>query len=140
MLNSYHTLVKPQIVVPHKIVGIPVNSGISLKCRIEASPKPITVWSRKKGLVYNDIFRVIFQIVVLMYNLITIDQKFYTSLGDVYDKYNVEEIELSSYRYISILRMSALKADDFDEYKCVSENTIGRSEAVMNVYGKTWSK
>ena len=71
-----------------------------------------------------------------MYNLITIDQKFYTSLGDVYDKYNVEEIELSSYRYISILRMSALEADDFDEYKCVSENTIGRSEAVMNVYGK----
>ena len=55
MLNSYHTLVKPQIVVPHKIVGIPVNSGISLKCRIEASPKPITVWSRKKGLLYNDI-------------------------------------------------------------------------------------
>ena len=32
--------------------------------------------------------------------------------------------------------MSALEADDFDEYKCVSENTIGRSEAVMNVYGK----
>ena len=55
-------------------------------------------------------------------------------------KYNVEEIELSSYRYISILRMSALEADDFDEYKCVSENTIGRSEAVMNVYGKTGSK
>ena len=55
-------------------------------------------------------------------------------------KYNVEEIELSSYRYISILRMSALEANDFDEYKCVSENTIGRSEAVMNVYGKTWSK
>ena len=54
-------------------------------------------------------------------------------------KYNVEEIELSSYRYISILRMSALEADDFDEYKCVSENTIGRSEAVMNVYGKTGS-
>ena len=55
-------------------------------------------------------------------------------------KYNVEEIELSSYRYISILRMSALEADDFDEYKCVSENTIGRSEAVMNVYGKTGSE
>ena len=55
MLNSNHILVKPQIVVPHKIVGIPVNSGISLKCRIEASPKPITVWSRKKGLVYNGI-------------------------------------------------------------------------------------
>ena len=63
MSNFYHPLVKPQIVVPHKIVGIPVNSGISLKCRIEASPKPITVWSRKKGLLYNyTIFlRVIFK-------------------------------------------------------------------------------
>ena len=59
MSNFYHPLVKPQIVVPHKIVGWnlkwSVNSGISLKCRIEASPKPITVWSRKKGLLYNDI-------------------------------------------------------------------------------------
>ena len=35
--------------VPHKIIGTPVDSGIELKCRIEASPKPITVWSRKKG-------------------------------------------------------------------------------------------
>ena len=43
-------LVKPQIMVPHKIIGTPVDSGIELKCRIEASPKPITVWSRKKGM------------------------------------------------------------------------------------------
>ena len=67
--------------------------------------------------------------------------KIYFSVGMLVPstKYNVEEIELSSYRYISILRMSALEADDFDEYKCVSENTIGRSGAVMNVYGKTGS-
>ena len=44
-------LVKPQIMVPHKIIGTPVDSGIELKCRIEASPKPITVWSRKKGIL-----------------------------------------------------------------------------------------
>ena len=36
--------------VPHKIIGTPVESEIKLVCRIEASPKPITVWSRKKGL------------------------------------------------------------------------------------------
>ena len=71
-----------------------------------------------------------------------ISLKIYFSVGMLVPsaKYNVEEIELSSYRYISILRMSALEADDFDEYKCVSENTIGRSEAVMNVYGKTGSE
>ena len=66
MSNFYHPLVKPQIVVPHKIVGIPVNSGISLKCRIEASPKPITVWSRKKGLLYHGI---IFLRVILRNNI-----------------------------------------------------------------------
>ena len=43
-------IVKPQIMVPHKIIGTPVESEIKLVCRIEASPKPITVWSRKKGL------------------------------------------------------------------------------------------
>ena len=51
-------------------------------------------------------------------------------------KYNVEEIKLNAYRYVSILRMESLELDDFDEYKCVSENTIGRSEARINVYGK----
>ena len=72
MLNSHHTLVKPQIVVPHKIVGIPVNSGISLKCRIEASPKPITVWSRKKGLLYNDItfFVLYYEIIQIIFEYV----------------------------------------------------------------------
>jgi len=142
MSNFHHPLVKPQIVVPHKIVGIPVNSGISLKCRIEASPKPITVWSRKKGLLYNYTIFLFFLIIRNNTNALWIFLKIYFSVGMLVPspKYNVEEIELSSYRYISILRMSALEADDFDEYKCVSENTIGRSEAVMNVYGKTWSK
>ena len=51
-------------------------------------------------------------------------------------KYNVEEIKLNPYRYVSVLRMTSLEADDFDEYKCVSENTIGKSEAAINVYVK----
>ena len=51
-------------------------------------------------------------------------------------KYQVEEIKLNPYKYESILRMSSLEAGDFDEYRCVSENTIGKSEAVINVYSK----
>ena len=56
-------------------------------------------------------------------------------------KYKVEEVKLNPYKYESILRMSSLEAGDFDEYRCVSENTIGKSEAVINVYSKylTWS-
>ena len=42
--------------VPHKIIGTPIDSGIELKCRIEASPKPITVWSRKKGTYVIEYF------------------------------------------------------------------------------------
>ena len=49
-------------------------------------------------------------------------------------KYEVEEIELNAYKYISILRITALEAVDFDVYKCVSENTIGRSMDVIWVY------
>ena len=51
-------------------------------------------------------------------------------------KYKVEEVKLNPYKYESILRMSSLEPGDFDEYRCVSENTIGKSEAVINVYGK----
>ena len=51
-------------------------------------------------------------------------------------KYDVEEISLNPYRYVSILRITSLQADDFDVYKCVSKNTIGKSEAVIDVFGK----
>ena len=51
-------------------------------------------------------------------------------------KYNVKEVKLSPYKYESILQMGSLDASDFDEYRCVSENTIGKSEAVINVYSK----
>ena len=51
-------------------------------------------------------------------------------------KYDVEEISLNPYKYVSILRMTSLQPDDFDEYKCVSKNTIGKSEAVIDVFGK----
>ena len=47
----YNHLVKPEVYLPYKIVGT-VNKGIELRCRIEASPKPTTVWTRKKGLIY----------------------------------------------------------------------------------------
>ena len=36
--------------VPHKIIGTPVESEIKLVCRIEAAQNKKTVWSRKKGL------------------------------------------------------------------------------------------
>ena len=49
-------------------------------------------------------------------------------------KYNVTEISLNPYRYVSVLRMTSLQPDDFDEYKCVSKNTIGKSEAVIDVF------
>ena len=39
----------PQIEVTNQVVGAPVGTKILLRCNIQASPKPMTFWSKKSG-------------------------------------------------------------------------------------------
>ena len=39
----------PQIEVTNQVVGAPVGTNIILRCNIQASPKPMTFWSKKSG-------------------------------------------------------------------------------------------
>ena len=45
--------VQPQIEVPNNLIGAPIGSHITLRCQIEASPKPITYWRRKGIFLYS---------------------------------------------------------------------------------------
>ena len=51
-------------------------------------------------------------------------------------KHNITEVRLNPYRYMSVLRMTSLEAHDFDEYQCVSKNTVGMSEEIIKIFGK----
>ena len=44
---------EPQIEVKNQVVGAPVGTNIVLRCDIQASPKPMTFWSKKSGIKYN---------------------------------------------------------------------------------------
>ena len=41
---------EPQIEVKNQVVGAPVGTNIVLRCDIQASPKPMTFWSKKSGM------------------------------------------------------------------------------------------
>ena len=40
---------EPQIEVTNQVVGAPIGTNIILRCNIQASPKPMTFWSKKSG-------------------------------------------------------------------------------------------
>ena len=44
---------EPQIEVKNQVVGAPVGTNIVLRCDIQASPKPMTFWSKKSGMCYR---------------------------------------------------------------------------------------
>ena len=49
-------------------------------------------------------------------------------------KYNISEVSLNSYSYVSTLHMRSIDVQDFAEYECVSKNTIGKSEETIELY------
>ena len=51
-------------------------------------------------------------------------------------KYNISEISLNDYQFLSTLHISGLTKNDFSQYVCVAKNTIGKSEEMIKIYGK----
>jgi len=95
----------PQIEVRNQVVGAPVGTEIILRCSIQASPKPMTFWMRKEGAM----------IVPSM-------------------KYNISEVSLNDYHFVSTLHIKSLNKNDFAQYVCVAKNTIGKSEEMIKIY------
>lgn len=77
---------KPQIEVPNQVVGAPIGTEIILSCQIEASPKPITYWSKSSG-----------EMIVPS------------------SRHNISEVTLSNYQYTSTLYMKSIRKEDFTD-------------------------
>ena len=99
--------VPPRVWVDSQLVGAPLDHDLQVECFIEASPRSITYWL-KTG-----------QTTPLM-----------TGSGKV-----VEE-ERVGYKTVYRLRISRFSSRDAGTYKCVSENSLGRDEVTIRIYGE----
>lgn len=98
--------VRPKIRVPNQLVGAPSGTDVTLECRLEASPTPLTSWIRSDGIM-------------LLNNR----------------KYDVTE-EKEGYKIYMKIRINTLTASDFGSYKCVAKNTLGEKEGFIRLYGE----
>ena len=88
------------------MVGAPLDHNLQVECFIEASPKSITYWVRTG------------QETPLM-----------TGSG-----HEVEE-ERVGYKTVYRLKIYSFSSKDTGTYKCVSENSLGRDEVTIRIYG-----
>ena len=47
---------EPQIEIKDQVVGATVGTNIVLRCDIQASPKPMTFWSKKSGMSHRSLY------------------------------------------------------------------------------------
>jgi len=96
---------QPQISAPIQLIGAKRMSEQSLSCLAEASPKPINYWTFGTG------------------EMIVANEKFI-----------VNEEPLNSYKFKLTLTIKRLQPEDFGTYRCISKNSIGQAEEVVELY------
>ena len=122
--------VDPQIEVRNQVVGAPVGTEIILRCSIQASPKPMTFWMRKEGKLISNIEFEKTKILNLFFPFQNLGAMIVPSM-----KYNISEVSLNDYHFVSTLHIKSLNKNDFAQYVCVAKNTIGKSEEMIKIYG-----
>ncbi|XP_054714188.1 lachesin-like [Uloborus diversus] len=95
---------RPKIRVPNQLVGAASGTDVTLECRLEASPVPLTSWIRNDGLML---------------------------LND--RKYVITE-EREGYKTDMKIKIKNLEEKDFGSYKCVAKNTLGEKEGFIRLY------
>jgi len=96
---------QPQISAEVQLVGAPRHTETTLTCTAEAWPKPINYWTFGTG-----------EMIVAN------------------DKFVVEENELNGYKFQLVLVIKKLEKGDFGTYRCISKNSIGQAEEVVELY------
>ena len=99
--------VAPQVSVDSQLVGAPLGDHVEVECLIEASPRSITYW-QKTG-----------QQTPLL-----------NGSGHL-----VEEDRMG-YKTVYRLKIPRFSSQDAGTYRCVSENSLGRDEVTIRIYGK----
>ncbi|GIY96627.1 lachesin [Caerostris extrusa] len=101
---------RPKIRVPNQLVGAASGSDVTLECRLEASPSPLTSWIRSDGFM-------------LLNN----------------KKYEITESQ-HGYKVDMKIKIRNLVEGDFGSYKCLAKNTLGEKEGFIRLYGElTWN-
>lgn len=49
----------------------------------------------------------------------------------------IQEESLNSYKFQLTLTIKSLQPEDFGTYRCISKNSIGQAEEVVELYGET---
>ncbi|XP_023337364.1 protein amalgam [Eurytemora carolleeae] len=96
---------QPQISSQQQLVGAPAGTEIKLICIAEASPRPINYWTFGTG------------------EMIVPNEKF-----------KMEEVDESSYRFMITLTIKNLIPPDFGSFRCISKNSIGQAEEYIELY------
>jgi neurotrimin len=112
------------------VVGAPVGTEIILRCSIQASPKPMTFWMRKEGKLISNICRISKNKIPKPFFISNLGAMIVPSM-----KYNISEVSLNDYHFVSTLHIKSLNKNDFAQYVCVAKNTIGKSEEMIKIYG-----
>ena len=93
----------------------------------EASPKPINYWTFGTG-----------EMIVANEKFITevVENSFCQTLQNYNDPLLLKEKPLNSYKFQLTLTIKRLQPEDFGTYRCISKNSIGQAEEVVELYGK----
>ncbi|XP_076323266.1 lachesin-like isoform X2 [Tachypleus tridentatus] len=96
----------PQIRVPNQVIGAIPGTEVTLECKVQAWPRPLTSWVRNEDKL-------------LLANT----------------KYQLTE-ELYGYYNLNMkLKISHLQKEDFNSYKCGAKNSFGEKEGFIRLHG-----
>lgn len=94
---------KPKVKLPNQVLAAPVGTEVTLECHIEASPKPVNLWTKENGGIL---------------------------ISSV--KYLVEEF-VDAYEIIFQVKIRELEEKDLGFYNCTSKNLLGEAEGSMRL-------
>ncbi|GIY04381.1 lachesin [Caerostris darwini] len=95
---------RPKIRIPNRLVGAATGSDVTLECRLEASPSPLTSWVRSDGIM-------------LVNN----------------SKYEIVECQ-HGYKVDMKIKIRNVVENDFGSYKCLAKNTLAAKEGFIRLY------
>ncbi|OQR74715.1 protein CEPU-1-like [Tropilaelaps mercedesae] len=96
----------PMTWIKEQLLGAPVYSSVNLTCEIEAFPRGEAFWARDDG---ERLMR-----------------------SELYDVAMVPRGP--EYRYDIVLTVRSVRPEDYGQYKCVTKNPLGETEAMVKLY------
>lgn len=143
-----------------QLVSAYLGSDVELECRVEASPRPETVWLTGTGQRLEELLETAETTAVGGGNSSNFEQGQQLSNADKSSsghqgannrptgsssnlllpsskrkKYQFDE-ESDGYRTVMRLTLRRLESVDFGSYKCVAKNGLGEKEGLVRLYGK----